>query len=165
MNHFPSLVRFAVIASIAALLMNLSGCAKNTLPAQPGAPSTNATLQKVVQVETDTATGINAALQIVTTFYTAGKISKSDAQNITAVLATITNANTQAIALTKNLTTISATQALTLQNLEAPIIQALQTLVTSGLAGIKDAATQAAVSASLSTLLVTLQIIQGISGS
>lgn len=165
MTHTVS-IRAAMVIMPVLLFMSFSGCAKATAPGVPAPPSgTNATLAKVVQAETDIAAGVSAALQIIQQFYAAGTISKSDAQNISSVLATITNANAQAIALTKNLSTISATQALTLKTLEAPVIQALQTAVESGLVGIKDANTKAAVTAALSTILTTLEIIQGVTGS
>jgi hypothetical protein len=159
-------IRAALVFVPALLFMTLSGCAKVSAPGTPAPPAgTNATLVKVVQAETDIAAGVSAALQIVQQFYAGGTISKSDAQTISAVLATITNANAQAISLTKNLSTISATQALTLKTLEAPVVQALQSAVESGLVGIKDANTKAAVTAALSTILTTLEIIQGVTGS
>lgn len=166
MNHFPLFLRSTALVAVAALMMGVTGCAKAGAPSTPGAPSgTSTTLAKVVQVENDVAAGVAAGLQVVQQFAAAGTISKADAQAVTAVLLTVTNANTQAIALTKNLSTISATQALTLKTLEAPVIQALQNAVNSGLTGIKDANTKAAVTAALSTILTALEIIQGISGS
>jgi hypothetical protein len=155
-------MRGLLVVPLIALLI-LSGCAKTT--GVPGLPSgTNTALAKVVQAESDVSAGVAAALQITTTLYSAGDLDKATASQIAAVLATITAANGQAIALTKGLVTISASQALTLQTLEAPITTALQNLVNSGLVGIKNANTKAAITASLSTLLVTLQIIQGTTG-
>jgi hypothetical protein len=138
----------------------LLGCVK----AGSIAPGTNPTLAKVVQAESDVDTGVAAALTITQQVYAANLIDKATASQIASVLATVTQANAQAIALTKTLTTISATNALTLQSLESPITTALQNLVNSGLVGIKDAKTKATVTAALSTLLVTLQIIQGVQG-
>jgi acyl-CoA synthetase (AMP-forming)/AMP-acid ligase II len=155
-------MKHILIAPLLVFCVLLFGCAKASAPAVPGAPSgTNATLAKIVQAETAVETSVAGALKITQQLYSGGFIDKTTAGNISSVLATITQANAQALQLTQGLTTISATQALTLQNIEAPIIQALQNLIDSGLVGIKDANSKAAISAVLSTLLVTLQIIQG----
>lgn len=147
------------------LFMGLLGCAKATAPGTPVLPTgTNATLAKVVQAESDVDAGVAAALTIVQTVYGQGLIDKPTASSVAGVLATITAANGQAIALTKGLVTISTTQALNLQTIEAPVVAALQNAINSGLVGVKDANTKAAVTAALSTVLVTLQIIQGVQG-
>jgi hypothetical protein len=157
--------RAALVLIPLLLFMGLLGCAKATAPGTPALPSnTDATLRAVVQAEGDVDAGVAGVLQITQQLYAAGTVDKATAGTITGVLAKVTAANGQAITITKGLVTIPAAQRSTIQSIIVPVINDLQDSLTNGLISIKDANAKAALSAALSGLLVTLQIIQSSTG-
>lgn len=161
MNRFN---RAAGVIALALMLLSL-GCAKATAPGAPPLPSnTDATLRTIVQAEGDVDAGVAASLQITEQLFAAGTIDKATASTIAGVLAKVTAANGQAISITKGLVTVPPAQRSALQSVIVPIIKAVQDSLNNGLINIKDANAKAAISASLSALLVTLQIIQSSTG-
>lgn len=160
-NQIRSILAVAIIATF----ISFAGCAKATAPGAPALPSsTDPTLSKVVKAEADVDTGVAGALQITEQLYSAGTIDKATASTITGVLAKVTAANAQAIAITKGISTVAPAQRSAIQSIIVPIIGAVQDSLSSGLIPIKDANAKASVSAALSALLVTLQIIQSSTG-
>lgn len=156
MQHF----KFLAVLLIA--FVALSGCAK----VQPGSipPGTDTTLLRVVQAEGDINAGVAAALTATQQLFAAGTIDKPTAAAITNVLAKITTANGQAISITKGLATVDPAHRTAINNIIVPVVAALQDALTNGLVPIKDGNAKAIISASLSALLVTLQIIQASTG-
>ena len=147
------------------LFIVLASCAKATAPGTPVLPgTTDATLRAVVQAEGDVDAGVAGALQITQQLFAAGTVDKPTAVTITNVLAKVTAANGQAIAITKGLVSIPPAQRSTIQSIIVPVINAVQDSLSNGLIPIKDANAKAALSAALSSLLVTLQIIQSSTG-
>lgn len=160
-NRVSKLFAIAILAAI----LSLSGCAKASAPGTPALPaSTDSTLRAVVQAEADVDTGVAAALQITQQLYAAGTVDKATASTIANVLAKVTAANGQAISITKGLASIPPAQRSAIQSIIVPIIGAVQDSLSNGLIPIKDANAKASVSAALSALLVTLQIIQSNTG-
>ena len=140
----------------------LSGCAKVAPGSIP--PTTDATLAKIVQAEGDVNAGVATALQATQQLFAAGTIDKSTAMTIANILAKVTAANGQAISITKGLVAVDPAHRTAINNIVVPIIGALQDSLTNGLLPIKDENAKAVLSASLSSLLVTLQIIQASTG-
>lgn len=151
---FASLVLFAFVA--------LSGCAKVAPGSIP--PGTDVTLARIVQAEGDVNAGVATALQATQQLFAAGTIDKPTAMTIANILAKVTAANGQAISITKGLVTVDPAHRSAINNVVVPIIAALQDSLANGLIPIKDANAKAVVSASLSSLVVTLQIIQASTG-
>lgn len=153
---------YRYIAVLLIAFVALSGCAK----VQPGSipPGTDTTLLRIVQAEGDVNSGVATALQATQQLFAAGTIDKPTAMTIASILAKVTAANGQAISITKGLVTVDPAHRTAINNIVVPIIAAVQDSLTNGLIPIKDANAKAIVSASLSSLLVTLQIIQTSTG-
>ena len=141
----------------------LSGCAK-VAPGSIPPTGTDATLAKIGQAEGDVDVGVATALQATQQLFAAGTIDKSTAMTIANILAKVTAANGQAISITKGLAAVDPAHRTAINNIIVPIVGALQDSLTNGLLPIKDANAKAVLSASLSSLLVTLQIIQASTG-
>ncbi len=145
--------------------MALSGCAKTGAPGTPGLPSgTDATLAKIVLAEGDVNVGVSGALQITQQLFNGGTIDKQTAITIANVLAKVTAANGEAIKITRGLVNLPASQRSAIQSIIVPIVNAVQDSLSNGLIAIKDANAKASISAALSSLLVTLEIIQSNTG-
>lgn len=153
MPYHSKFLAVLIIAFVA-----LAGCAK----VQPGTipPGTDTTLLRIVQAEGDINAGVAAALSATQQLFNAGTIDKPTAMTISTVLAKITAANGQAISITKGIASVDPAHRTAINNIITPIIAALQDALTNGLIPIKDGNAKAVISASLSALLVTLQIIQ-----
>jgi len=117
-----------------------------------------------VLAEGDVNVGVSGALQITQQLFNGGTIDKQTAITIANVLAKVTAANGEAIKITRGLVNLPASQRSAIQSIIVPIVNAVQDSLSNGLIAIKDANAKASISAALSSLLVTLEIIQSNTG-
>jgi hypothetical protein len=117
------------------------------------------TLATIAKAEADITAGCTTAYTVVATANSQGLISTPDAAVIMNVLLQIELANKQALAATASISTLSASNSATLLNIVTPIDTALQNLISNGLAGIKDPATQAKVKLGLTTIQTAITAI------
>jgi hypothetical protein len=90
-----------------------------------------------------------------------GAMTPAEGTRVAALLTDIINANARAVTATKAISTLAAAGNTSIAAIITPIIKEAQASITSGdVFNIKNAAAKAAITTALSSLVVTLQIIQ-----
>jgi|ERR1035441_819075 hypothetical protein len=139
------------------LFVALSGCAK---VGTVGAPALTP-LQIVANAENDIPQVVTQIANTTTALVNQGSLSGTEGAAVSKVLTDIINANARAIAATRAISTLAASGNTSIAAIITPIIQEAQASITSGdVFNIKNAAAKVAITTALSSLVVTLQIIQ-----
>jgi hypothetical protein len=139
------------------LFVALTGCAK---VGTVGAPALTP-LQIVANAEVAIPQGVTIVANTSTALVNQGAMTPAEGTKVAALLTDIINANVRAVAATKAISTLAAAGNTSIAAIITPIIKEAQESITSGdVFNIKNAAAKAAITTALSSLVVTLQIIQ-----
>lgn len=150
--------RISVAALFAVLL--LSSCATKSGSTTPAQSLTQ--IQKVIAAETAIAQGVGIAANTSSQLVSAGTITADEATKIQTILTDVENANRRAINATNAIAILDVAGKASILSVVQPILTEVQNSIQTGdVAQIKNQSAKLAIVAALSTLVTSLQVIQG----
>lgn len=154
----------SLLALILAAGLCITGCGNPAYVPTATAPNPSTSLQKVAAAEVAIGQAVGALQSTVIAANSKGLLSDDTTRTILQLSLKISQADAQAIALTQGIVALGPGQMTSLAALFAPIAQAVNDTLASGLVPIKDQATLTAVKTALTTvqaLITGLQLVIG----
>jgi len=141
-------MRAALVLIPLLLFMTLAGC--NSADLQTIANAENAIPQAVVLIANTSASLVGQ-----------GSMTPAEGTKVAALLTDTINANSRAVAATRDISSLTTANKATISQVLTPIIAKIQGSITTGdVFQIKDANAKLAITTALAALVTTLQIIQ-----
>lgn len=158
--------RKTLLALSLAVALCFTGCASqsgSTAPATPVVSQSN--LTKIASSLKTVADTIGLLQTAVLQANAAGQISDADVYKIKAVTDRINLAGKETVSLTRNYAQLSNTDQATLKGLYQPLLTAVDDSISTGLAGIKNPATQSKVHGYLAIIRTSVASVLALLGA